>query len=52
MRAKNIQWDTDGADVQLPTEIDLPAGDMTEDEISDFISDKTGFCHFGFEIEA
>lgn len=23
----------------------------TEDEISDYISDKTGFCHYGFDLE-
>lgn len=50
MKAVNIKWDTDGVSVNLPTEIELPSK-MTEDEASDYISDVTGFCHFGFEIK-
>lgn len=54
MKAVNIQWDTDGDQEllkELPTEIDIPDGMDDEDEISDYISDVTGFCHCGFEIE-
>ena len=51
MKATNIIWDTDGEDVDLPTEILLPPGMTDEDEISDYISDVTGFCHMGFELE-
>lgn len=54
MKAVNIQWDTDGDQEllnELPTEIDIPDGMDNEDEISDYISDVTGFCHYGFEIE-
>ena len=51
MRATNIKWDTDG-DMEvladLPTEIELPDGMTDEDEISDWLSDQTGFCHDGF----
>ena len=51
MKAINIQWDTDFEDnVDLPTEIDLPEHLADEEEISDYISDTTGFCHKGFEI--
>ncbi len=50
-RAINIQWDTDGQDVALPTELDIPDGIVDEDEISDYISAVTGFCHTGFQIE-
>lgn len=54
MKAVNIQWDTDG-DMelfkQLPTEIDIPEGMDDTEEISDYISDETGFCHYGFELE-
>lgn len=54
MKATNIKWDTDG-DMELleelPTEIELPCGMTDEDEISDYISDKTGFCHFGYALE-
>lgn len=50
MKATNILWDTDGEDIALPTEIQIPDGMVDEDEISDYISDQTGFCHFGFEL--
>lgn len=54
MKAVNIQWDTDGDQEllkELSTEIDIPDGMDDEDEISDYISDVTGFCHYGFELE-
>ena len=50
MKAVNIEWDTDGEDVALPTEIEIPNGIYFEDDISDYITDMTGFCHKGFEI--
>lgn len=53
MRAINIEWDTDN-DMEilnsLPTEIEIPEGMTDIEEISDYISDETGFCHFGFEL--
>ena len=51
MKATDIMWDTDGEKVDLPTEIKIPEGMTDEDEISDYITDLTGFCHFGFCIE-
>lgn len=50
MKAINILWDTDGEKIELPTEIDIPEGLTDEEEISDYISDKTGFCHYGFDL--
>lgn len=53
-KATNILWDTDGDDEvleSLPTEIPIPDGMTDEDEISDYISNETGFCHAGFVIE-
>ena len=54
MKAINIQWYTDGEIIYLPTEIEIPdelANNYEyEDEISDYITDVTGFCHFGFDI--
>lgn len=53
MKAINILWDIDdGDDVQLPTEIEIPdsMSGADEDEISDYLSDVTGFCHKGFEL--
>ena len=59
MKAVNIKWDTDG-DMELleelPTEVEIPDYLITDDEddlldnISDWLSDEYGFCHFGFEL--
>ena len=50
MKAINIEWDVDNdEDIDmLPTEIEIPNGMENPDEISDYISDITGFCHYGF----
>lgn len=45
----DIQWDSDGE--ELPDEIQLPIGMVDDEDISDYLSDKTGFCHEGFCIE-
>jgi hypothetical protein len=54
MKAINIDWDIDSGedkDIEsLPNEIDIPNGMEDEDEISDYLSDVTGFCHYGFEL--
>lgn len=59
MKATNIQWDVDRKKGLkfLPKEIDIPDdiaynenGDVDEEAISDYLSDETGFCHYGFEI--
>jgi hypothetical protein len=52
MKAINILWDTDGdTDTldSLPTEIEIP-DNISEDEISDYISDITGYCHTGYAL--
>lgn len=62
LKAINIKWDTDGnIEVfnELPTEIIIP-NELEElykkdreyalEEISDWLSDETGFCHAGFEV--
>lgn len=61
MKATNIEWDVDFeedeneeelmAELNLPTEIELPDGMEDEDDISDYISELTGFCHYGFDLE-
>ena len=58
--AHDIRWDTDG-DMKLfkilPQEIEIPEevwedyDDGNDDAISDYISDVTGFCHYGFQIK-
>ncbi|MFR3950716.1 MAG: hypothetical protein ACLTY2_01545 [Coprococcus eutactus] len=63
LKAINIKWDTDGdKDVfnELPMEMIIP-NELEElykkdreyalEEISDWLSDETEFCHAGFEIE-
>ena len=52
MKAINILWDTDGEEVNLPNEIEIPdwVDKEDDDEISDYLSDTTGFCHLGFEL--
>lgn len=58
MKAVNIKWDTDGdarLAKELPSEIDIPdcifdGDEDVEEVISDYISDLTGFCHFGFDL--
>lgn len=61
MKATKIKWDIDYDDNgDLPTEIEIPEDvvkeatneDGIDDEvISDYITDLTGYCHCGFEIE-
>lgn len=53
MKAINIEWDTDG-DVglleSLPTEIEIPKDMADEDDISDYLSDISGFYHCGYVL--
>lgn len=51
-RATHIQWDVDEEEEleELPDSMDIPKG-MDEDEIADYLSDQTGFCHDGFDLE-
>ena len=52
LKATNILWDTDyDNDGELPTEIDIPEGMTNEDEISDYLSEVTGYCHQGYVLE-
>lgn len=63
IKAVNIKWDTDGdkevldnlpKEMIIPDELeciykaDLP---WAFEQISDWLSDETGFCHNGFKIE-
>ena len=52
MKAINIKWDIDeGEDLgDLPTTVEIPDGIIYEDEISDYLSNVTGYCHKGFEL--
>lgn len=48
--AINIQWDVDNKEDLdgLPQRVVLPEGMTDDDEISGYLSDLTGFCHYGF----
>ena len=50
MKAINIDWDIEEDVDFLPNEIEIPDGMTDEDEISDYITNETGFCHYGFEL--
>lgn len=52
MKAYDILWDVDNPDEaeDLPEEVEIPDGMVDEEEISDYLSDLTGFCHKGFRL--
>lgn len=52
MKAVDIDWDVDSEDERdsLPSEIEIPKGMVEEEDISDYLSDVTGFCHKGFRL--
>lgn len=64
MKVVKIKWDTDGNMKilkSLPKKIDISDEfdvkdyeddeDQLLDDISDWLSDTYGYCHFGFEIK-
>lgn len=62
LKAVDIKWDVTDDDIDesddeaceilesLPTEMNIPEGMTDPDEISDWLSDETGFCHYGFRL--
>ena len=52
-KATDIQWDTDGEDVDLPTEVTFEMEDDEDPSVdgANAISDKIGWCLFGFSFE-
>lgn len=53
LKVINIEWDTDNdRNLQnaFPKEIDIPESINTMEDISNYISDETGFCNFGFDM--
>lgn len=52
MKAINIDWDIDCneniGEIELPTEIIIPGNITDDEEISDYISSVSGFCHNGY----
>lgn len=51
--AYNIDWDVDEyTDLEyLPEEIEIPGNITDPEEISDLITELTGFCHKGFQLK-
>lgn len=49
MKATNILWDVDNEEEleSLPKEVDIPVELTDEEEISDYLSELTGYCHCG-----
>lgn len=62
LKAVDIKWDVTDDDIDesddeaceilesLPTEMIIPEGMTDLDEISDWLSDETGYCHDGFRL--
>ena len=46
----DIVWETDGADVQLPTEMEIP-DNVDDDSIADYLSDETGFLVNSYSVK-
>lgn len=59
MKAYDIEWDCpESVKKDLPTEIEIPDelvatndNDTDVDAISDYLSDTTGYCHYGFLLK-
>lgn len=55
MRVYNIVWETDGYDVDLPKEVELPSEILEEDfnefDIAEYLSDEYGFLVNSFDYE-
>lgn len=57
-KTTNILWAVDEDEdvsaeeilAQLPDEIEIP-DDVDEEDIADYLSDQTGYLHFGFALE-
>jgi len=51
----DIDWDTDGEEVDLPAvvvvEKDIGRDDVVDDILADYLSDTYGFCTYGFSFD-
>lgn len=53
-KAVNIKWETDGHDIDLPDEVELPqyvAGIDEDYDVADYLSDNFGWLVKSFNIE-
>ena len=53
MKVVDIIWETDGEEVDLPTEMDIPNSIDPEDDdaITDYLSDETGWLVVAYTKE-
>lgn len=49
MKVTDIDWETDGEVVDLPSEVDVD-DNMSDDEIADYLSDTYGWLVNGFSL--
>lgn len=49
MKVTNIKWETDGEEVDLPTEVEVADG-MDDDAIADYLSDTYGWLVDSFAL--
>ena len=50
MKVTNIKWETDGEEVDLPTEVEVGDDLLSDDEIADYLSDTYGWLVIGFAL--
>ena len=50
MKVTNIKWETDGEEVDLPTEVEVGDDLLSDDEIADYLSDTYGWLVIGFSL--
>jgi hypothetical protein len=50
IKVSGIVWETDGEDVDLPDEMEIPS-DIEKDEIENYLSNETGFLVLSYCID-
>ena len=56
LRIYDIDWDTDGVEVELPTDLEVEwdyglfKNGWDEDEVVDWLTDEFGWCVNGFSV--
>jgi hypothetical protein len=51
MKATRIIWETDGEEIDLPTEVEIPTDiENDEDAIADYLSDTYGWLVITFSL--
>lgn len=49
MLVSRITWETDGEEIDLPTEVEVP-DELDDDRISDYLSDIYGWLAISFSV--